>query len=521
MCYRSDRLEPTFSCSRGQESDFKFECRLLCCKCSYCHRVATKERCKSQLLSNIHRNKICERCFLRRSLEFCKSCHKCPTCCHQSTCRGKVTKILGEVGSLGFESKSSHHTERGLHPPLPVQTKLDQVTNCHKQLPQPSKTGQPFRGTVSAGEQKCSRTGRKSKLTGFLQPAIFGSQTQQPVETYPGSEHLEHLFEHRVVQDGDPRDNKNLPTGRGVGHFHRVQRLVLPHTYSQSRKYMHFHLQGRSYQFKALPFGLSIAPMEFTVVAKEVKLMALQRGIRIHQYLDDWLVRASSHETCLQHTQNLVVLCQDLGWLVNKEKSAGSKTGFQLRRLPVRSERRQGQTHTRALAGLDRQDPVNTVRSGMSGLTVYVPHRSSHSNRKASPPRATSHEAHTVALEKQLEGPRITRQGDPSSQVAPPPPKVVAGGKQCATRSTFTPSKTCSANIYRRIKRRVGRSLRRAHCKGNLVPSRKQVAHKSLRAESCLSSSKRVSKLLLQQDNIDSYRQHNSGCLYQQRGGGG
>ena len=90
--------------------------------------------------------------------------------------------------------------------------------------------------------------------------------------------------------------------------------------HSQSSKYMRFHLQGRSYQFKALPFGLSTAPMEFTVVPKEVKLMALQRGIRIHQYLDNWLVRASSHETCLQHTQNLVVLCQDLGWLVNKEK---------------------------------------------------------------------------------------------------------------------------------------------------------------------------------------------------------
>ena len=91
--------------------------------------------------------------------------------------------------------------------------------------------------------------------------------------------------------------------------------------HSQSRKYMRFHLQGRSYQFKALPFGLSTAHMEFTVVAKEVKLMALQRGIRIRQYLDDWLVRASTHDTCLQHTQTLVTLCQELRWLVNKEKS--------------------------------------------------------------------------------------------------------------------------------------------------------------------------------------------------------
>ena len=96
---------------------------------------------------------------------------------------------------------------------------------------------------------------------------------------------------------------------------------------------------------------------------------------------------------------------------------------------------------------------------------------------------------------------------------------MVAGGKQCATRSTITPSKTCSADLYRRIKRRVGRSLGRPHCKRNLVPSREQVTHKPLRAKSGISSSKGVSNPGLQQDSVDSNRQHNSGCLYQQRGG--
>ena len=90
---------------------------------------------------------------------------------------------------------------------------------------------------------------------------------------------------------------------------------------AQSRKYLRFHVQGRTYQFKALPFGLSTAPIEFTVLAKEVKLMAIHRGIRIHQYLDDWLVRAKSYQICLQHTQSLVKICQELGWLVNLEKS--------------------------------------------------------------------------------------------------------------------------------------------------------------------------------------------------------
>ena len=89
----------------------------------------------------------------------------------------------------------------------------------------------------------------------------------------------------------------------------------------QSRKYLRFYVQGQTYQFKALPFGLSTAPLEFTVVAKEVKLMAIHKGIRIHQSLDDWLVRATSHQVCLQHTQDLVKMCQKLGWLVNLEKS--------------------------------------------------------------------------------------------------------------------------------------------------------------------------------------------------------
>ena len=89
----------------------------------------------------------------------------------------------------------------------------------------------------------------------------------------------------------------------------------------QSRKYLRFHVEGRTYQFKALPFGLSTATLEFTVIAKEVKRMAMRKGIRIHQYLDDWLVRASSHQICLRHTQDLVKICQRLGWLVNFEKS--------------------------------------------------------------------------------------------------------------------------------------------------------------------------------------------------------
>ena len=49
--------------------------------------------------------------------------------------------------------------------------------------------------------------------------------------------------------------------------------------------------------------------------------MALHKVIRNHQYLDDWLVRARSHQVCLKHTQELVEICQKLCWVVNLEKS--------------------------------------------------------------------------------------------------------------------------------------------------------------------------------------------------------
>ena len=100
--------------------------------------------------------------------------------------------------------RTCHHTEGGLYSSIPVQTSLNKVTDCNKQLPQSNQAVLPCGGTASADKQKCSRTGGKPKLTGVLQPAIFGTQTQQPVETDSGLKHLEHLFDHRVVQDGDP-----------------------------------------------------------------------------------------------------------------------------------------------------------------------------------------------------------------------------------------------------------------------------------------------------------------------------
>ena len=429
MCFKCSQSEGLCTCiwqesgfepftSDQQERDCIFTCKLFCCKCSFCHRVATKERHKSQLLLPLYRNKACERCFLCRSLEFCKYCLKCPNCCHKSTCgvkvfwekwealgsSPKVVTILREGYTLPFQFNLTRsptvisnyvNPQRQSHLPealyqLTNKNPVEPVTNQNSLgfynrlflVPKPNNWWRPILDL--------------STLNTFLNTESFKMETPETIRTS--------LQIGEWVTSIDFKD----------AYFH------IP-IHSQSRKYMRFYIQGQSYQFKALPFGLSTAPMEFTVVAKEVKLMALQRGIRIHQYLDDWLVRATSHQTCLQRTQTLVALCRELGWLVNKEKSelepkqvfnfAGYQ--FDLREGKVRPTPERWETLTDKILPI-LSGSVCPVRQFMSLIGLLT---ATEKQVHLGP----LHMTHTVALEKQLESTRITRKGDTCSKVAPPP----------------------------------------------------------------------------------------------------
>ena len=128
----------------------------------------------------------------------------------------------------------------------------------------------------------------------LLQPVVLGPKAQQQI------------------------DNQSIPTKRGVvisldlsdAYFH----IPIIH---RSRKYLRLFLNKQTYPFTVFTFGLATALLEFTKLVKEVKLMTQSRGLRIHQYLDSWLLKAPCQETWRQHTQTLWALCHDLGWVVN------------------------------------------------------------------------------------------------------------------------------------------------------------------------------------------------------------
>ena len=86
-------------------------------------------------------------------------------------------------------------------------------------------------------------------------------------------------------------------------------------------KYFRFAIAGKTYQFRMLPFGLSTAPKEFTKTLVPLVQLLRTKGIRVHAYLNDWIIWADSPEQSLLHTRQTIQLLQTLGWTINWKKS--------------------------------------------------------------------------------------------------------------------------------------------------------------------------------------------------------
>ncbi|KAL0166426.1 hypothetical protein M9458_038270, partial [Cirrhinus mrigala] len=87
------------------------------------------------------------------------------------------------------------------------------------------------------------------------------------------------------------------------------------------RRFLRFAFEGRAYQFKVLLFGLALAPRTFTKCINAALSPLRQSGIRILNYLDDWLVIAQSRDTLENHKCQLLEHLKRLGLTINVQKS--------------------------------------------------------------------------------------------------------------------------------------------------------------------------------------------------------
>ena len=132
-----------------------------------------------------------------------------------------------------------------------------------------------------------NRKGGKCKISQVLQSPVSCTQASAKVEASNRLKQAQHFFTCRKVQNGT-----SLIPGEWVSSIDLSDAYLHIPIHPNSRKYLRFCHRSQVFQFTSLPFGLATAPQVFTMIVKELKLMALTRGHRLHQYLDDWLIRS-------------------------------------------------------------------------------------------------------------------------------------------------------------------------------------------------------------------------------------
>ena len=88
-----------------------------------------------------------------------------------------------------------------------------------------------------------------------------------------------------------------------------------------SKPLLRFVHQGKLYNSEPSPLDCRPAQKTFTKIMKPVAAFAHQHSVRLHLYLDDWLLIADIHQIAKQQTEWLLLLCNHLGLVVNHAKS--------------------------------------------------------------------------------------------------------------------------------------------------------------------------------------------------------
>ena len=88
------------------------------------------------------------------------------------------------------------------------------------------------------------------------------------------------------------------------------------------QKYLKFWYDGKLFQFKAYPNGLSSYLKTFTKLLKPILCDLRKRGLIICAYLDDLLLLSTSYEHCCLSVFEAIKALDSLGFVVHPTNSA-------------------------------------------------------------------------------------------------------------------------------------------------------------------------------------------------------
>ena len=241
--------------------------------------------------------------------------------------------------------------------------------------------------------------------------------------------------------------------------------------------------------------------------------MALSRGLRLHQYLDDWLIRSQSQEEVQVNTQAVVDLTQSLGWIINQEKSELKPTQvfsfvgykYHLDSALVKPTQERWLKLQDLILRL-KSKHVLTARCLMSLIGLLA------STEKMVP----EGRLHMRPFQFHLEISSVAGQPPSLDRSHCSPLRLVAKPLKRDERCRPSSQRPQYPTLYRCLKRRLGRSLRSKFYNGSVVRSGKKATHKRPRIEGGLTGPSKLQGPVPEPNSASCSGQLNSGSLNKQ-----
>ena len=284
-------------------------CRISCCySCTYCKKAASKE---SRLFVKQH-----------QSLKYVNSVScidqlcsvKCLRCCTKSACRGQTESVLGNLASPGGRAKGCTNVKRVPFHTTLILSRSPRDISCYVN---PHRNLDLLEALHQLTNKNAVELVKNQEYLGFYSRLFL---VPKPNNKWRPTLNLSNLNKF-LKMEKLKRETPDLPTNRGVGDVHRLQGCLLPYTHS-----------------KPIDKTFQISCTGQNIPVQSTSIWSVHISLRVH-YCDqrghsDGVAEGYKNppvpkqlvdldqirQICLQHTQTLVALCQDLGWLVNMEK---------------------------------------------------------------------------------------------------------------------------------------------------------------------------------------------------------
>ena len=217
------------------------------------------------------------------------------------------------------------------------------------------------------------------------------------------------------------------------------------------------------------------------------------------------------------NTQAVVDLTQSLGWIINQKKSEPKPTQvFFVRGLQIPSRFSPCKTHSREMAQTSGFDPKTQVKTCFDCKMFNVANWVARLNGENGPRGTPSHETISVSSQGTLEISSVAGQPPSLDRSHCSSPRLVTKSLKHDERCRPSSQRLQYPTLYRRLKRRLGRSLRSKFYTRSVVRSGKKATHKRSRIEGGFTGPSKLQEPVPEPNSVSCNGQLNSGSLHQQ-----